>query len=238
MDGRSAPPISKGNPLATILHVNASPRGASSGSLQLARHFIRTVQASTPGDIDIQTLNVFDPGALPEFGTTAAAAKMAVFSGQEQTLEQLTAWESARAVFDQFAAADAYVFNIPMWNAGVPYALKQWIDLVTQPGWSFGFDPKDGYSGLLEGKHAMAIHTSGVYSPGVPPAFGQDFSSTFFADWLDFVGISDAVHVRFAPTVLNANPEETRRLAEEELDDAAPAFAAKLTPAELLAARG
>lgn len=220
--------------MPSILHINASPRYATSDSLRLARHFIDSVQAAASETFELETLNLFDDGALPAFGRTAAAAKMAVFTGQDQTPDQVAAWESARAVFEQFASADAYVFNIPLWNSGVPYALKQWIDIVTQPGWSFGFDAEKGYSGLMEGKHALAIHTSGVYSPEVSPAFGSDFGSTYFADWLSFVGIADATHVRFAPTVLNADVEGTRRVAENELTDAALLFAGKLGAAAKL----
>lgn len=224
--------------MPTILHVNASPRGAASDSLRLARHFLAAVQAAGDNEFEVETLNLFDAGTLPEFGHTAAAAKMAVFSGQAQTAEQIRAWEDARAVFDRFAAADAYVFNIPMWNAGVPHALKHWIDIVTQPGWSFGFDPAAGYFGLLEGKRAVAIHTSGVYAPGVPAAFGSDFSSTFFADWLDFVGITDATHVRFAPTVVNDDVARARRAAEAEAELSAHAagFAAVLGAREAVSA--
>ncbi|WP_458108589.1 NAD(P)H-dependent oxidoreductase [Arthrobacter sp. R3-55] len=220
--------------MPSILHINASPRYANSDSLRLARHFIDSVQAAATETFELETLNLFDDGALPAFGRTAAAAKMAIFTGQDQTPDQIAAWESARAVFDQFAAADAYVFNIPMWNSGVPYVLKQWIDIITQPGWSFGFDPEKGYTGLMEGKHALAIHSSGVYAPGVPAAFGSDFSSTFFADWLNFVGIEDATHIRFAPTVLNADVDGTRRAAENELSDAALLFAGKLGALQLI----
>lgn len=215
--------------MPTILHVNASPRYANSDSLRLARHFIDSVHSAGTDSIEVESLDLFSDDALPAFGRHAAAAKMAVFTGQDQTPEQITAWESARAVFDQFAAADAYVFNIPLWNSGVPYVLKQWIDIITQPGWSFGFDPELGYRGLIEGKHALAVHTSGVYAPGVPPAFGADFGTTFFADWLNFVGIEDATHVRFAPTVLNGDVDGTRKAAEEELSEEAFAFAGKLS---------
>jgi FMN-dependent NADH-azoreductase len=85
----------------------------------------------------------------------------------------------------------------------------------------------------MTGRPAVAIHTSGVYAPGVPAAFGRDFSSTFFADWLEFVGIADATHIRFAPTVLNANPDQARELAMAGLDAAAPAFAAELAAGAL-----
>ncbi len=52
-----------------------------------------------------------------------------------------------------------------MWNAGVPYILKQFIDVVSQPGMVFGFDAVAGYTGLLRGKKAAVIYTSAVYGP-------------------------------------------------------------------------
>jgi FMN-dependent NADH-azoreductase len=186
-----------------ILHVNASPRGAASASLALADAFLTSYRGRRPASA-IDSLSLFeDP--LPAFGRDAAAAKIAAFSGQTPSGEQADAWTQARAVFDRFAAADGYLFNVPMWNAGVPYVLKQWIDIVTQPGWAFGFDPAAGYSGLLAGKRAAVIYTSGVYAPGVPPQFGSDFHSTFFNDWLRFVGITDITEIRFDANALTAD---------------------------------
>jgi FMN-dependent NADH-azoreductase len=128
---------------------------------------------------------------------------MATFFGQEQTPEQQAAWDAARAVFNQFAAAEAYVFNIPMWNHGIPYPLKQWIDIITQPGWAFGFDPSQGYSGLMQGKRAFVVYTSGVYADGRPASFGTDFATTYFDDWLSFVGITDVESIRLLGQVLD-----------------------------------
>ena len=187
--------------MTRLLHVNASPRGTASQSLALAQVFLETYTAEQPA-AKVDALDLFEDD-LPAFGTAAAAAKIAVFSGQTPTGEQAEAWSEARAVFDRFAAADAYLFNVPMWNAGVPYVLKQWIDIVTQPGWAFGFDPVSGYSGLLAGKKAAVIYTSGVYAPGVPLEFGADFHSTFFNDWLRFVGITDVTQIRVAANALS-----------------------------------
>jgi FMN-dependent NADH-azoreductase len=50
--------------------------------------------------------------------------------------------------------------------------LKQWIDIISQPGWLFGFTPDAGYSGLILGKKAAVIYTSGVYAPGAPLPMG------------------------------------------------------------------
>ena len=43
------------------------------------------------------------------------------------------------------------------------------------------------------------------------------------------MGIEDATHVRFAPTVVNGDVDGTRQAAEVELTDAALEFAGKLS---------
>ncbi|MFD0206760.1 MULTISPECIES: FMN-dependent NADH-azoreductase [Saccharothrix] len=208
--------------MSQLLHVNASPRGAASQSLAIAGAFLSAYKDRKP-ETKVDVLSVFED-SLPEFGTTAAAAKMAAFGGQEQTPEQVDVWTQARAVFDRFAAADEYVFNIPMWNAGVPYALKHWIDVVTQPGWVFGFDPAAGYSGLMTGRKAFVVYSSGVYADGVPQEFGVDFRSTFFKDWLRFVGITDVTEVHFDGNALNADPEAAFAAAKAQAEEHASTF--------------
>lgn len=203
--------------MTTLLHVNASPRQQLSSSLSIATSFLDASRAARP-DLKVDTLDLFDTD-LPEFGRTAAAAKMAVFSGQEPTAEQKDLWDRARTVFDRFAAADEYLFNIPMWNAGVPYVLKHWIDVITQPGWVFGFDPAVGYSGLITGRRAHVMYTSGVYAPGVPIGFGADFHSTFFDDWLRFVGITDVRSVRLTAHALSPDPEGDLERARAQAAD-------------------
>jgi FMN-dependent NADH-azoreductase len=201
-----------------ILHVNASPRNADSRSLAIATYFIE--QLKKPKATVINQINLFhDP--MPEFGETATAAKMALFTGQQQTTEQISAWADIRAVFDFFADADLYVLNSPLWNNGVPYKLKQFIDLVTQPGWAFGFDPVKGYNGLLKGKKAVIVHASGVWHDGINANFGSDFSTPYLVDWFDFIGVSDVEHIRFQPTVLNADVARTENEAKAQARDIA-----------------
>lgn len=191
--------------MSSLLHVNGSPRGGQSQSLAIAQAFLSAYRDDRP-EAKVDTWNLFDD-SLPEFGTGAADAKMAAFSGQELTAEQADVWAQARAVFDRFASADEYVFNIPMWNAGVPYRVKHWIDVITQPGWAFGFDPAAGYSGLVTGKKALVVYTSGVYTPGVPVEFGADFHGSFFTDWLRFVGITEVSELRFQGNALLADAD-------------------------------
>jgi FMN-dependent NADH-azoreductase len=205
--------------MTTLLHISASPRGTASESLALADTFLTELRAARP-DIEIATWDLWD-GSLPEFGPDAAGAKMAVFAGVVPTGEQARAWHLAKAAYERFAAADLYLFSVPMWNHGVPYILKQFIDVVSQPGMVFGFDPDTGYTGLVTGKKAVAVYTSAVYGEGRGPAFGHDFQATYFDDWLRWAGITDVQTVTFRPNLAVADAEPGRQAAHQAARDAA-----------------
>jgi FMN-dependent NADH-azoreductase len=204
-----------------LLHINASPRAADSESLALADHFIS--QLAKGRSLEIDRLDLFHDD-LPAFGPIATGAKMALFSGRSQTDDEIAAWAAIRKVFDRFAAADLYVFNVPIWNNGIPYVLKQFIDLVTQPGWSFGFDPATGYTGLMTCRKAVVVHASGVWFEGIQANFGSDFSTPYLQDWLTFIGIADIEHLRIQPTVLNGDVDATRTEARSKAASLAAAF--------------
>jgi FMN-dependent NADH-azoreductase len=203
--------------METLLHISASPRGPESESLAIARTYLDTVALERP-DVLIEHWDLWD-GSLPAFGADAAAGKYAVFAGAEFTAEQGAAWAEVRATFERFAAADAYLFSVPMWNHGIPYVLKQFVDVVSQPGMVYGFDPVTGYQGLMTGKRAAVIYTSGVYSGGPDPRFGVDFQQPYFSDWLRWAGIDDVETITFRPGL--AGPEAARAAAHTAAREAA-----------------
>lgn len=190
-----------------ILHINASSRGIDSQSLAVAEKLIAKLQ-SRPGAV-VDRLDLFDAD-LPAFDAQAVGAKMALFSGAAATDVQKAVWAKVEAVFKRFAAADVYVLNTPLWNNGIPYVLKQYIDLVTQPGWTFGFDPTKGYQGLMTGKRAFVVHASGVYHEGIAPNFGSDFATPYLADWFHFIGVTELRQIHVAPTVVNMDYASTK----------------------------
>jgi FMN-dependent NADH-azoreductase len=205
-----------------LLHISASPRGEQSESIAIATTFLESFRQEHP-DVGIEHFDLWD-GTLPAFGPDAAAAKMAVFAGQQPTGAAADAWQAAIETFRRFDAADRYLFSVPMWNAGVPYILKQFIDVISQPGLVFGFDPEHGYTGLLAGKRAAVIYTSAVYGPGRGPAFGADFQAPFFNDWLRWAGVDDISEIHFRPNVAIADAEPGRRAAHAQARDAAKKF--------------
>jgi FMN-dependent NADH-azoreductase len=187
--------------MSRLLHISSSPRGGESISLQLAAAFVEAHRTTHPGD-QVEHWDLWD-GTLPALGPAGAGAKMTVFGGGSPAGPQEAAWRAARAAFDRFDAADLLLFSVPMWNANVPYILKQFIDVVSQPGWIFGVDGETGYDPLLagRGKRAVVIYTSAVWGPELGPEFGRDFQSTFFRDWLEWTGITDITEIRYHPTL-------------------------------------
>jgi FMN-dependent NADH-azoreductase len=196
--------------MSRLLHISASPRGAASESLAIAETFLDSYR-ETHGDA-VDHHDLWD-GALPEFGPAAAAAKMTVLAGGTPTGDQAAAYQAARGVFERYDSYDRYLFSVPMWNSGVPYILKQFVDVVSQPGWVFSFDPDEGYTGLLRGKKAAVVYTSAVYGDGRPPAFGADGQRPFLEGWLRWTGITDIEAVEFRPNLATADAESGRRAA-------------------------
>lgn len=194
--------------MTTLLHISSSPRGADSESLAIAHEFIDSYEAAHP-DNEVDTFDLWD-GTLPGHGSAATGAKMAVFAGQAPSEGQTSAWEDVLRTFDRFAAADEYLFSVPMWNAGVPYILKQFIDVVSQPGKLFSFDGDNGYTGLLAGKKATVIYTGAVWGPDVGPNFGKDFAQPFFEDWLRWAGVEEITTIRFQPNMVTADADAAR----------------------------
>ncbi|MOA25128.1 FMN-dependent NADH-azoreductase [compost metagenome] len=165
----------------------------------------------------IDEFNLFEDD-LPAFDKNAVGAKMALFTGQDSNSKEKEAWAKIKEVYDRFASADIYVFNVPLWNNNIPYILKQLIDVVTQPGWSFGFDPSTGYTGLLNGKKAYLVVASGVYYEGISNNFGSDFATPYLNDWLKFIGVNDIENISISPTVLNTDYEKTKKEVMSDLE--------------------
>ncbi|MFI7124645.1 FMN-dependent NADH-azoreductase [Nonomuraea sp. NPDC050153] len=198
--------------MSRLLHISASPRGGESISLAIARTFAEEYRAARP-DATVDQFDLWD-GTLPEFGPAAAGAKMTVFGGGTPEGEQAEAWAAAVRTFERFDSYDRYLFSVPMWNGGVPYKLKQFIDVVSQPAMIFHVHPETGYRALLTGKRAAVVYTSAVWGPGLGPEFGADFQSTSFGDWLRWTGIADIQEIRHHPT-LTGSYEAERKQADE-----------------------
>lgn len=209
--------------MGKLLHISASPRGTGSESLAIAAAFVDAFRETHPDD-EVEHWDLWD-GTLPAFGPAETEAKMTLIRGGTPTGAAQHAWDAVIAAFHRFDAADRLLFSVPMWNAGIPYILKQFIDVVSQPGLVWGFDAQTGYQPLLKDKKAAVVYTSAVWAPGLPTGFGTDFQSTFFDDWLRWAGITDVTAIRHHPTVLG-DVEDSRQTAMAAAREAAKTWEA------------
>ena len=192
--------------MSKLLYIKASPRGAASRSGAVADAYLAALRSASPS-LTVDEIDLWQEN-LPHFDGNRANAKLAVITGQSQSADQKTAWDEITAIANRFISADRYLFSIPMWNGGIPYRLKQYIDIIHQPGLLFGLKPTTGYFGLLENRKAVLVYTSGAYSPAAPsPAFGVDHHSTYMRFWLAQAGITNVEEIRLQPTVLTADVE-------------------------------
>jgi len=202
--------------MTKLLFIKASPRRSESRSVAIAEAYLSKLKATTP-DLEVDVIDLWEE-KLPEFDGNKANAKLAIITKQTHTPEQKSAWDQVVEIIGRFKSADHYLFAVPMWNGGIPYRLKQYIDILHQPGFLFGLNPATGYFGLLEGKRATICYTSGAYSPGASLAFGADYHSTYMKFWLGQAGVTDIKEVRYQPTVLTASPAEDFGKAKAEAE--------------------
>ncbi|OYP30479.1 FMN-dependent NADH-azoreductase [Rhodopirellula sp. MGV] len=184
--------------MAKLLSIESSPRKKRSKSISTANVFLDAYRDSHPDD-EIVTLDLWDR-TLPEFNDFALDAKYQVMHGQEFTDPQRDAWQTIVDLCEEFKSADKYVISLPMWNFGIPYKLKHYIDLIAQPGQTFTFDPATGYTGLVTGKPITVIYSrGGAY--GNEQAKAMDLQKGYMDLVLGFLGFTDVQSILVEPTL-------------------------------------
>ncbi len=131
--------------------------------------------------------------------------------------EQKSKLSVSDALIDEVEAADMLLIGLPVYNFGVPAALKAWIDQVCRAGRTFSYS-ETGPVGLLEGKRAIVVYVSG----GTPIGSGIDFASGFMRHIMGFIGITDV-------TFIAADKHMMDETAVSRATDDIKALAAKLS---------
>lgn len=208
--------------MSKVLYIQASPRGKRSKSLAVADAFIEAYAKSNPDD-QIAALNLFEAD-IPPFDGLAVQAKYTILHGNEHSDEELQAWRSVEKIIETFKSADKYVMAVPMWNFGIPYRLKQYIDILVQPGYTFSFDSQQGYTGLVTSKPLFVAYArGGEYPPGTD-AEAFDLQKRYIELIFGFMGFSRIESVVVEPT-LQGGPEvaQSKLTAAVELAELAAA---------------
>jgi FMN-dependent NADH-azoreductase len=200
--------------MSNILYIKASPRGERSFSLAAADTFIGAYKNANPED-KITTVDLFERN-LPSFDGFALQAKYAILQGTEPSDEERSAWHAIEEVITEFTSADKYVIATPMWNFHLPYKLKHYIDVITQPGYTFSFSPEEGYSGLVTGKPVFISYARGGEYPPGSPTEPFDFQTKYLEGWLGFIGFTDIRKLVIEPTLSDPDTVDQKKAASIE----------------------
>lgn len=148
--------------MTTVLHLDASGRTERSLSRRLSRQFVDAWLAHRPSTRVIRRDLAADP---PPFVTEAwVAAAFTAPERRDAAMRATLAWSDAAIA--EVEAADLIVIGTPMYNYGMPAALKAWLDQVIRVGRTFSFDLERGdwpVLPTLAGKRLVVLSARGEF---------------------------------------------------------------------------
>lgn len=209
--------------MALLLYIQASPRIDRSVSIAVANAFVQSYMQTHPKD-RIRTINLFK-AQIPAFDGPTLQAKYDILHGRSKEPAAVMAWGRVEKTIEIFKSADRYLFAVPMWNFGIPYRLKHYLDVIIQPGYTFAVS-QAGYKGLVTGRPAVLVYArGGSYQKGSPTE-AYDLQTRYLELALRFIGIDQIQSLIVEPTL--AGGPDTARQAQQQAMEKARQIAAML----------
>jgi len=158
--------------MTTLLQLDASAQPLErSHTRRLVRGFLDAWRIRRPHDEVITRDLSRDPVPLIDTAWIAAAFTPA----EARTPAMHERLVLSDRLIDEVAAADVIVMGAPMYNYGMPAALKAWVDQTARIGRTFSFDLARGdvpIEPMLHGKALVVLSSRGEFgfAPGGPRA--------------------------------------------------------------------
>ncbi len=150
--------------------------------------------------------------ALPAVTGSNIEAKYVLMTDQDLDESAQSSWRHTEKTIQQFLDADIYLLTVPMWNFGIPYVLKYYIDAIVQPGYLFRLDDQGRPEGLVKNKKMSCI-TSSESDYTSPPLQPLDFVESYLRTIFGFVGVTDIDFFKVQPMDISI---ETRKAAHKK----------------------
>jgi FMN-dependent NADH-azoreductase len=180
-----------------VLEISASGRRSDSVSRMLTAELIEALEIRE-GEIDVLRRDLSDGVSLVDESWIGANFT----AEEERSAEQHDVLRESDAFVAELQAADVIVIGAPIYNFGIPAALKAWVDMIARARLTFRYTAT-GPEGLLTGKKAYIVIASG----GVPVDSAVDFATPYLRQALKFVGVTDVDVI--AADQLNSRAEES-----------------------------
>ena len=194
--------------MARLLYIQSSPISEISYSIKAADAFADEYKNKNPGD-EVMKMNLFEAD-LPAFDGLAVEAKYKILHGKEHTEKQTKIWDDIKKTIEQFKSADKYVLAVPMWNFSIPWRLKQYIDILVQPGLTFSYSNEKGYQGLVKGKPLLAVYARGGQYPPDSDFAAYDLQTKYIELIFRFIGFENIQSIIIEPTLSGPDTAETK----------------------------
>ena len=195
-----------------VLRVDSSARREGSISRRLADALIaRLERQARVIDLSVRDLAVQPPGLVDAAWLDASSTP-----AEARSPAQHAALAESEALVAELTAADVVVIGVPIYNFGVPAALKAWVDLVARARLTFRYT-ENGPEGLLRGKRAFLVAASG----GTAIGSEIDFATGYLRHVLGFLGI-DEVETIAADRVMLRGEDEVLGAARRQIAQRLP----------------
>ena len=195
-----------------ILRIDSSAKIEGSHSRDLIDGLLRNLEQ----EARVVRRDLVD--AIPQIDAAWIAANTTPDDERTDSHRQTLALSDA--LVGELESADLIVIGLPVYNFGVPAALKAWIDQVCRARRTFRYSP-DGPVGLLEGKRAIVVYAAG----GTAMGSDIDFASGYLRHVLGFIGVKDVTFVDAGRHMADADAISR---AEAEIDRLAADLATRL----------
>ena len=194
------------NKSLNILRVDASGRQQGSSSRELVSYLLAGLDARCASS-EVRVRDLAE--SLPHVDQSWIEANFT--APEERSEQQQRVLSLSDSLVEELQQADIVVIGMPIYNFGVPAALKAWVDLIARARLTFRYT-ENGPVGLLTGKRAVLVVASG----GVPIDSDFDFATPYMRRALNFVGITDIEVI--AADGQNARGEAALRKARGDID--------------------
>ncbi|MEL6112633.1 MAG: NAD(P)H-dependent oxidoreductase [Pseudomonadota bacterium] len=190
-----------------VLRIDASARQTGSSTRTLTDRFLALLKDA--GAVSrIVTRDLLD--GLPLLDEAWVNANFT--PPTERSADAQAALSFSDQLVTELEEADLIVLGAPIYNFGVPAALKAWIDQVARAGRTFQYTPERP-EGLLKNKRAVIITASG----GTKVGSDIDFATGYLRHVLGFMGITDVSLI--AADQQMADAQQAQRDAQNDLSD-------------------
>ncbi len=190
-----------------LLHIIATPRGHASNTIRISNILLEELYAKYD-DLSVEVLDLFRVD-LPAVAGENIESKYMLMTGQQLDDSHKKSWKQIEASIELFLDADIYLVTVPMWNFGIPYALKYYIDAIVQPGYLFRYNEHGVPEGMVKGKKMICVTSrGGDYSEG-NPLNALDFVEPYLRTIFNYVGITDIHFINIQPMDITAELRKT-----------------------------